>query len=166
MWQCSAVYCSVLQCVAVCCCVLQYIAVCCNVLQRVAACCSGMSLYWSVVRWRVPGLLRVCHDALIHEMTRVYVTWHMYMRQYSVVCYGVVSISRLLNIVGLFSKRALWKRRYSAKETYNCREPTNRSHPIFLYIWLNTRLYATRNLKSYSQTRSGDFSMLLVHYNR
>jgi len=33
--------------------------------------------------------------------------------------YGVATISRLLKIIGLFCKRALLKRRYSAKETYN-----------------------------------------------
>jgi len=40
---------------------------------------------------------------------------------------GVATISRLLKTIGLFGKRALWKRRYSAKETYNFMEPTNRS---------------------------------------
>jgi len=44
--------------------------------------------------------------------------------------YGVATISRLLKIIGLFCKRALEKRLYSAKETYNFKEPTNRSHPI------------------------------------
>jgi len=44
--------------------------------------------------------------------------------------YGVASISRLLKIIGLFCTRALQKRLYSAKETYNFEEPTNRSHPI------------------------------------
>jgi len=39
-------------------------------------------------------------------------------------------ISRLLKIVGFFCKRALKKRLYSAKETYDLKEPTNRSHPI------------------------------------
>jgi len=43
--------------------------------------------------------------------------------------YGVATISRLLQIIGLFGKRALYKRRYSAKETYNFKEPINRSHP-------------------------------------
>jgi len=33
------------------------------------------------------------------------------------MCYGVATISRLLRIIGLFCKRALYKRRYSAKET-------------------------------------------------
>jgi len=38
--------------------------------------------------------------------------------------YGMASISRLLKITGLFCKRALQKRLYPAKETYNFREPT------------------------------------------
>jgi len=42
----------------------------------------------------------------------------------------VLTIGRLLQNIGLFSKRALLKRRYSAKETDNFKEPTNCSHPI------------------------------------
>ena len=42
----------------------------------------------------------------------------------------MATMSRILKITGLFCKRALEKRRYSAKETYNFKEPTNRSHPI------------------------------------
>jgi len=38
------------------------------------------------------------------------------------------SCHRLLYYI--YIKRALWKRRYSAKETYNFKEPTNRSHSI------------------------------------
>ena len=45
--------------------------------------------------------------------------------------YGVAIMSRLPGIIGLFCKRTLRKRLYSAKETYNLKEPTNRSHPIF-----------------------------------
>ena len=44
--------------------------------------------------------------------------------------YGVASVSRPCKIIGLFCKRALWNRWYAAKETYNFKEPTNRSHPI------------------------------------
>ena len=44
--------------------------------------------------------------------------------------YGLATISRLLNIIGLFCKRALLKRLYSAKETCKFKEHTNRSHPI------------------------------------
>ena len=42
---------------------------------------------------------------------------------------GVAMISRLVKIVGLFCKRALIKRWYSAKDTYHFKEPTRRSHP-------------------------------------
>ena len=41
-------------------------------------------------------------------------------------------ISRLLKIIRLFCKRALQKRRYYAKETYNFKEPTKQSHPIYV----------------------------------
>ena len=58
--------------------------------------------------------------------------------------YGVATISRLLKIMGLFCKRALLKRRYSAKETYNFKEPTNRSHPIG--ICTHNRLTADTHL--------------------
>jgi len=49
--------------------------------------------------------------------------------------YGVATISRLLKIINLFCKRALYKKLYSAKETYDLKEPTNRSHPI---PWVST----------------------------
>ena len=42
------------------------------------------------------------------------------------------SMRRLLQIIGLFCKRALYKRLYSAKETCIFKEPTNRSHPIVI----------------------------------
>jgi len=45
-------------------------------------------------------------------------------------CYGVATIGRLLKIISLFCKRALSKRQYSAKETYDFKEPTTCSHPI------------------------------------
>ena len=47
--------------------------------------------------------------------------------------YGVATISRLLKLIGLFRKRALSNRLYSAQETLNFKEPTNRSHPIEKY---------------------------------
>jgi len=46
------------------------------------------------------------------------------------ISYGVATCSGLLEIIGLLCKRALRKRRYSAKETYNFQEPTSRSHSI------------------------------------
>jgi len=60
--------------------------------------------------------------------------------------YGVASVSRIDKIIRLFCKRALLKRRYSAKETCNLIDPANRSHPITFGIcyqtkcmWGNTR---------------------------
>jgi len=44
--------------------------------------------------------------------------------------YGVATISRLLKMIRLFCKRALQKWWYSAKETYDFIDPTDRSHPI------------------------------------
>jgi len=46
--------------------------------------------------------------------------------------YGLATISRLLQIIGLFCKRALSKRLHSAKETNDFKEPTHCSHPIFV----------------------------------
>ena len=51
-------------------------------------------------------------------------------------CSGVAVTSRLLKIIGLFCKRDLQKRRYSAKEAYNFKEPTNRSHPVFVFVFV------------------------------
>jgi len=48
--------------------------------------------------------------------------------------HGVASVSRIDEIIGLFCKRALYKRRYSAKETYTLIDPTNRSHPSYLIV--------------------------------
>jgi len=46
--------------------------------------------------------------------------------------YVVAIISTLLKSVGIFCKRALYKRLYSIKVTYNFKEPTNRSHSIHI----------------------------------
>jgi len=44
-------------------------------------------------------------------------------------------------------KRALWKRRYSAKETYNLKEPTNVSTP---YEFTSMTSYVNCNVKSHA----------------
>jgi len=58
----------------------------------------------------------------------------------------MATCSRLLKIIGLLGKRALWKRRWSAKETYNCKEPTNRSHPTPRYYTHRTSVYISFSL--------------------
>ena len=89
LW-CLAVCGSVLQCVAVCCSVLQFVAVCCSVLQCVAVSCSGIFS---------------CTD-----MYRVFLLFSMNIKYSSISkrnVYRVATISRLLQIIGLFCKRAL-----------------------------------------------------------
>ena len=44
--------------------------------------------------------------------------------------YGVATTSRLLKTVGLFCRISSLLQGSFAKETYNFKEPTNRSHPI------------------------------------
>ena len=55
--------------------------------------------------------------------------------------YRVVMISRLLKIILLFCKRALSKRLYSANETYDLKEPTNRSRPGGICIRVHVHMY-------------------------
>jgi len=67
--------------------------------------------------------------------------------------YGVTSVRRLLKIIGHFCKRAFWNRRYCAKETYNFKEPTIRSHPhtsVYTTVWL--RLIGSLKLKTLLQS--------------
>ena len=61
----------------------------------------------------------------------------------------MATISRLLKIISLFCKRALQKRLYSAKETYNFMESTTHSHPI--------RKFAHR------RTHTHNHSLALIH---
>jgi len=60
---------------------------------------------------------------------------HTHPRAHTYTCkhlcgYGVATISRLLKIVGLFCRISSLLYGSFAKETYNFKEPTNRSHPI------------------------------------
>ena len=50
--------------------------------------------------------------------------------------YGVALVSSIDKMIGLFCKRALWKRQYSAKETYNLIDPTDCSHPIWVCCYM------------------------------
>jgi len=77
--------------------------------------------------------------------------------------YGVATISRLLKITYLFCKRAPQKRLNSAKETYNLKEPTNRSHPIcfdiYVYVYLYVSVY---NFFGFFPQRHSMFSRICV----
>ena len=73
------------------------------------------------------------------------------------VGYGVAFVSRIDKIIGLFCKRALLKRRYSAKETYNFICPTDRSHPIVAAYDVrphtHTDTHAHRHTDTHAHTR-------------
>jgi len=43
--------------------------------------------------------------------------------------YGVATVSRLLKIIGLFCRIPFLLQGFFVKETYNFKEPTDRSHP-------------------------------------
>jgi len=59
-------------------------------------------------------------------------------------CYGVATISRLLKIVGLFCRISSLLQGSFAEETYDFKEPTNRSHPIvWSPLWADA-LYISR----------------------
>ena len=77
--------------------------------------------------------------------------------------YGVAICRRLLEITGLFCKRALSKRRYSAKETYNFKEPTNRSHPIHASPAINPVVYVTDLTHSHVRHDSFTCETWLTH---
>jgi len=53
---------------------------------------------------------------------------HIWIRRY-----GMAIISRLLQIMGLFCRILCLLKGSCAKETYDLKEPTNRSHPILIY---------------------------------
>jgi len=96
--------------------------------------------------------VQVCVNTCVIQFVFVFAIWicmwlDSCVWQIGALCYcgyWVATISRLLKIIGFFFKRALQKRRYSAKETYDFEEPTNRSHPILeikkrrfvrLHVW-------------------------------
>ena len=49
-------------------------------------------------------------------------------------CYGVATVSRLLKMIGLFCRISSLLQDSFAKETYDFQEPTDRSHPISVFM--------------------------------
>jgi len=89
-----AVCCSVLQHVAVCCSVVTCVAVCCSVLQCVAVCCIVATCVAVCCGCSVLGTATHCNiqDSLF---------WYKSLISTG---YGVATISRLLQIIGLFCR--------------------------------------------------------------
>jgi len=65
--------------------------------------------------------------------------------------YGVALVTSIDKIVGLFCKRDLQKRQYSAKETYYFIDAIDRSHPIGHMSWNGTRIYKYIYIHEYIQ---------------
>ena len=65
-----------------------------------------------------------------YGICRIHIHAHTHIHTHPHTCYGVATISRLLRIISFFCRISsrLWVS--FAKETYNLKEPTNRSHPI------------------------------------
>ena len=85
--------------------------------------------------------INVCVNIHIGGTPSIYLSIYEYM-YINMYTYRVALVSSIDKIKGLFCKRALQKKQYFAKETYNFKEPTSRSHPISelsicLYIYIH-----------------------------
>jgi len=81
-------------------------------------------------------LYQICINIYLNIFcVNIYLDFYIWMNIYT--RYGMATIRRLLKIVSLFCKRALQKRLDSAKENINLKEPTHRSHPICVIIYLD-----------------------------
>jgi len=132
---------------------LQHTAVHCNALQHtvygVASSLGEFLQYFCVAPFVAPAALQqqmeCCTPAALQQQMvqhkNIYSSNEYCSTQTRATRYGVATISRLLKMIGLFCrtsslfkvsfcKRAQEKRLYSAKETCNFVEPTNRSHLV------------------------------------
>ena len=121
-----------LQCVAVCCSVLQCVAVCCRVLQSVTlfsyyVCVEGgvsipfYPLQTTAVCYSVLPCVAVCFRVLLPCVCG---------GGLSVAYCEVATISRLLQMIGLFCRISSFLYGSFAKETYHLQGPTSCSHSI------------------------------------
>ena len=120
----------------------QYTGTHCSTLQRIAAYCTGKQKHGFKYGVSCEGEMSTRGHDTIHQIHKSIFNKFPMQKKKSVnlpcascapvlgKLYGVPTISRLLKMTGLFCKRTLKKRLYSVKETYNFKEPTNRSHPI------------------------------------
>ena len=87
---------------------------------------------------------------------------HVNVRKCTVMFYlhMLATISRLLTIKGLFCKRAVSTRLYSAKETCNLIDPTDRSHPhITVVIFIGHFLQKSTIISGSSAKRDTHISL-------
>ena len=115
----------------------KFVALCCSMLQRigVAVCLRGRVCYATGSDLRHSGLLRcvaVCCSVLQRVSVAVCFRGGVAQARQNFGTYGVATISMLLQITGLFCRIQSLLQGSFAKQTYNLKEPTNRSHPIGL----------------------------------
>jgi len=105
--------------------------------------------YWSLSRvyrallrrcaglfWQRVGQIKIVQTKLIQKNYCKQTMGGQVCARARVFVYGVAMIIRLLKMIGLICKWALENRRYSAKETYNFKEPTNRRYPCtYIYTY-------------------------------
>ena len=85
---------------------------------------------WGGLVWLVGSIKSQVSFAKEPYKTYIYMYTYIYINTCHPYTYGVTLVSGIDKITGLFFKRALEKRLYSAKETYDFIDPTLRSHPI------------------------------------
>jgi len=104
---------------------LQHTATHCNTLQHTATHCNALQQSATHRNTRQQSATQhhtATHCSTLKSPCLDDVRWQ----------YGVALVSRIDTIIGLFCKRALQKRQYSAKETCNFIDPTDCSHPIVM----------------------------------
>jgi len=93
-----------------------------------------VSLQRAATRWNALQRAATHCRTLQHTLQYTATHWDLlckaFIKTTPATHYGGAAISRLLQIIGLFCKRALWKKLHSVKETDYFKEPTNRSHRI------------------------------------
>ena len=85
----------------------------------------------------------------IYICTRTHIQICMYVHTHKYAeclreCYGVATCSRLLKIIGLFCRLSSLLQGSFTKETYNFKEPTNRSHPILEVEFVQSSQYTLK----------------------
>ena len=109
---------------------LQHTAGDCDTLQHTATHCNALHNESGTSSFQ-----RICMYKYVYIYVYMYAFTHTQThKQTDTKClyiYGVATISKLLKITGLFCRISSVLQGSYAKETYNLKEPTNRSQPIF-----------------------------------